>query len=395
MEVIMKSEYPIYGHESSLLEDRLSEHDKEILNKYMSLCSITAGPNKVKDYRRYMLQFRDVIEKSYDQINKEDAVAFWALLNRSPHEKQTTRTIKSTVKRFLRWYYKDLEMIELLKGTKTDIINPKRVNKSTLFTKEELDLMLHAAERIREKALLFLLIETGARPQEIRDLRWNDINWREKEVHLFSSKTGRDRDLPIFQSCEFLKQWYENWAYPDPQGEDFIFPALARARQPRNKPISTSFINRIVQTLAKKAGIKRRVHSYLLRHSRLTEVYTLGVKGIEHNKFAGHVPGSKQQNVYVHLDNKDMKRTVMEKVYGEKLNDEVPLQSEPAFPAFPEVPNNAQYNPKTGNVDVLQLQRQIMMLQQQLQMMVSQQMPSYPNRTNNSLFIPPNSVEHS
>lgn len=72
--------------------------------------------------------------------------------------------------------------------------------------------------------------------------------------------------------------------------------------------------------LAKKAGIKRRVNTYLLRHSRLTELYKLGVKGIEHNKFAGHAPGSKHQNVYVHLDNNDLKQSLLKKVYGQDGN---------------------------------------------------------------------------
>ena len=36
--------------------------------------------------------------------------------------------------------------------------------------------------RLRDKALLILLYETAARPQEIRDLRWGDINWQAEEV---------------------------------------------------------------------------------------------------------------------------------------------------------------------------------------------------------------------
>ena len=361
----MKSYYDFYYHESSKLEERLSESDKKILDDFVCYLSTTAGLNKVKDYKRYMLQFRDIIEKPYDQITKGDAVAFWALVNHSPHELQTKNTIKSTVKRFLRWYYKDLEMLELLKSSRNALFNPKRVNKATLFTREELDVMLHAVERIRDKALLILLIETAARPQEIRDLKWGDINWRELEVHLYSSKTGKDRDLPINHSVEHLKLWYENWVYPDPKAEDFIFPAMARAHQPRRKSISTSYINRIVKTLAKKAGITRRVNTYLLRHSRLTEIYTLGVKGIEHNKFAGHVPGSKHQNVYVHLDNKDMKRTVMEKVYGEQPREHVP----PTFTSGSVVASNFG---SAEESTISALQSQLLELQKQLLTMQSQ-----------------------
>ena len=77
-----------------------------------------------------------------------------------------------------------------------------------------------------------------------------------------------------------------------------------------------TYIGRIISSTAKKAGIERRVFPYLIRHTRLTELHRLGVRGLEHNKFAGHRAGSKQQGVYVHLDNDDMKHAVLEKVYN-------------------------------------------------------------------------------
>ena len=75
-----------------------------------------------------------------------------------------------------------------------------------------------------------------------------------------------------------------------------------------------------MKSLARKAGITRPVNTYLLRHTRLTEIRKLGIQGVEFNKFAGHKPGSKQEAVYVHLDNEDMKQSVIEKVY--KIVDE-------------------------------------------------------------------------
>ncbi len=84
------------------------------------------------------------------------------------------------------------------------------------------------------------------------------------------------------------------------------------------KPISVSYINRIIKSIAKKANIQRDVYQYLLMHTRLTEIRKRGVQGIEFNTFAGHKAGSKRENVYVHIDNEDMKRTFLEKVYQVK-----------------------------------------------------------------------------
>ena len=99
-----------------------------------------------------MLQFRDVIEKPFAEVTAQDAMRFWGLLNRSSYEERTKCDIKRAVKRFLKYQFKDLEMLEPLKIPK-DRVNQARVNRNVLFTENELSLMLHRAERIRDKAL--------------------------------------------------------------------------------------------------------------------------------------------------------------------------------------------------------------------------------------------------
>ena len=58
----------------------------------------------------------------------------------------------------------------------------------------------------------------------------------------------------------------------------------------------------------------------MLRHTRLTEIRKAGLQGVEFRKFAGHADTSRQEAVYVHLDNEDMKQSVLEKVY--KIKEE-------------------------------------------------------------------------
>ena len=147
----------------------------------------------------------------------------------------------------------------------------------------------------------------------------------------YSQRTSNSRDRTIKKAAshtailagnkppltlKHLKRWRMEWIYPDPRGDDFIFPSIVGSRPDRTRPISVSYINRIIKNLARKAGVERTVNTYLLRHTRLTEVRKRGVQGIEFNKFAGHTTGSKQEAVYVHLDNEDMKQSVIAKVYN-------------------------------------------------------------------------------
>ena len=314
----MKRNYERCSKSTQALQDNLSAGDRFILEGFLKYCRMTACPDRVEKYRRYLLIFHDVVDKPLDQITKEDGIAFWGFVNQTTYQEHTRIDIRKVVRRFLKWHYRDLDMIEPLKVPASYLVNNQRVNKSTLLTEQEIQLMLHRAERLRDKVLLVLLYETAARPQEVRELRWRDINWDEQEVHLYSRKTKEDRDLPLNESIKHLRRWKAEWVYPDPQDEDYIFPSIVGARHDRTKPISVSYINRIIKSIAKKAGINRDVYTYLLRHTRLTEIRKRGVQGIEFNKFAGHKAGSKHENVYVHLDNEDMKRTILEKVYQVK-----------------------------------------------------------------------------
>lgn len=50
------------------------------------------------------------------------------------------------------------------------------------------------------------LYESAERPQEVRDLKWQDVNWNAQEVQFYSTKTNQDRNLPL---REALKQVVE------------------------------------------------------------------------------------------------------------------------------------------------------------------------------------------
>jgi len=310
----MKDEYPRYGKRAHELEKNLTQGDQRLHKEFLQFCAISAGPGQLSKHRRNLFYFRDIVEKPYDAVTKQDAIVFWGLLNNAPYEENTKIAVRKSGKRFLKWHFRDLNMVEPLKIPKY-LVNNKRGNKAALFKPHELKLMLHRAERLRDKAILILLYETAARPQEIRDFRWGDVNWDEQEVHLYSKKTKDDRDLPLHESLQHLKRWYEEWVYPDPQESDFIFPSIVGLRHARTKAISVSYINRMLQSLARKAGIQRGIFTYLLRHTLLTEIRKLGLQGPEFNQFAGHQPGSNMENVYIHIDNEDMKNSVREKVY--------------------------------------------------------------------------------
>jgi len=307
----MKKEYAIYGRGISTegLKRNLTKKELEVLENYRKYLSMTSGEKKIRQVFGFLYQFRDMLEKSMLSASKEDLEEFFGLVNASKYEYNTKVMIKKFVKRFVKWHYKDLNLLENLKAGEFKP-NRKKINKTVLLSPEEIKTMLHKAENLRDKALLILLYESGARPQEIVELKWKDILFDTDEVHLDSNKTKISRDIPIKESTIHLRRWQQEYSYSDVKQIDFVFPS-----QQRDKSISVERLEGIIREIANRSGITRNITPYTFRHSRLTDIYKLGVKGLEHNKFAGHKAGSKQQATYSHIDNEDMKEDVLTKVF--------------------------------------------------------------------------------
>ncbi len=197
----MRSLFPKYKTgELIISESKLNKKDKDILNKFLIYCGGTAGEKKLKNIKIIMLKIRDVSEIDYDKWDLDILRVFLALLNKSKEiSKATKNGVKKVLKRFLKENYSDWS--EKFKGLK-DIkgendMNQKKLNANTILTPEDLEKIIRKAESLKYKALIMLLYESGARPSEVLNLKWKDINLDKKEVSLFSTKNKTMRVNPI------------------------------------------------------------------------------------------------------------------------------------------------------------------------------------------------------
>ena len=187
----MKQTYPDYkktGVDS--IEKSMSDADKTITKKFLNFVSSRgAGEHKLKQYRIYFLQFVDIVEKPLSKLTKSDIEAFGSVVNKSNKAIQTKNQIKMGVKRFIRWKYKDTEMLEPLKIQKF-LVDRSKINKSTLLTPSEIQAIFKSADNFRDQAIVSLLEESAGRPEEIRNLTFDKVSFEDKTITLYSNKTA-------------------------------------------------------------------------------------------------------------------------------------------------------------------------------------------------------------
>lgn len=328
----MKEVFPNYREIGvKEIEANLNPNDKAILEKHLQFCRMTAGDRKVRDIKRAMLQFRDIIQKDYNKWTRQDLIGFVGLLNNSHMTASSKKEYMCRLKQFVREQYQDLNMLlgVKLKPVRSSI-NQTRINDKNLIKPDELERLIRSAESLRDKCMLILLFESAGRPEEIMKLRWRDIRFLDGhgEVSLFSGKTQTARVIPINESIVHIKRWKNEYCFPNLRESDFLFPSKEKGKLVRDKHMQSGSLTHLIKKISKKAGIERNLFAYLFRHSRLNEIYKKVTEPVA-RKFGGHSPKSNMSAVYSHINSDDVIDSMLEKVYHiEEVKKEPELKKE-------------------------------------------------------------------
>ncbi len=138
-----------------------------------------------------------------------------------------------------------------------------------MLTGDDITAIRQACRTSRDRALVAVMYEGGFRPIELSRLQWGEVKWdKYGAVINTAEKTGKPRYIRLIESVPALAQWQQ-----DCQKE--AGPVFLSQRGKGG--IGTHTINDIVTEAAERAGIKKRVFPYLLRHTRVTHLLEDGM----------------------------------------------------------------------------------------------------------------------
>lgn len=266
-------EYPIYksNRDSPEVEkafNKLSEKNKRYLDKFMIECSVLSKAKKrTENRRRAIIRLNDFLEKDFDKITYDDYVKVAGAISNSKLGTYARNGDRDFIKRFLRDIFPDwrgrFKDFKLLKSEQKS--EDMKVTPNDILTDLEIDKLIRTSENMKTKALISVLCESAARPEELLKLRWSDVDFNSKVIYLYSIKTKKKRAVPINESISHLKRLKSEMDYTD---SDYIFSSTFSKRN--NKPMTSAALNLILKNLADKAGIEKNVYPYIFRHSRLS-----------------------------------------------------------------------------------------------------------------------------
>jgi site-specific recombinase XerD len=141
------------------------------------------------------------------------------------------------------------------------------------------------ATGLRDRAILLLLSRLAVRAKEVISLRLEDIDWIEGTVKIRSSKSLRERNLPLTEDVGRALARYLREGRPK-SPSPFVFLKHGSSHHPL---VTSGAVSHVVQQALARAGIKLpRMGAHVFRHTAATRMVCGGASFKEVADVLGH-----------------------------------------------------------------------------------------------------------
>jgi integrase len=261
--------------------------------------------------RRVLLRFCLQEALQPQDLTKRHLEKLAAQLLQNGLSRQSAKTYLAAINRFLKWCSEEEGMGQLRAP------EPK-VDRKILdvLTREEIQQLEDAATTERDKLIIRVLADTGVRVGELRRLRLSDLVTQGRERYLrIRGKGGKERLVPVLPGLYTRLDRYARRGRPE-CATDLLFVTMVRGNSGDYDPISEPSIQHLVALLGRKAGLEKRVHPHLFRHSLATNLLRRNVNPVQVRDILGHSSLAMIDRVYSHLVASDAHNALIEALRG-------------------------------------------------------------------------------
>lgn len=237
--------------------------------------------------------------------------------NGSSLSEWTLEGYKASLKVFYKWAGKP-EIVADLKYQGKGKINRSR-KPDFRITPAEFDLLINASDNARDRAIISLLYDSGIRIGELLTLRNRDVLYDDYGLKItVTGKTGTRNVRVIGDSVGYMRAWQN--IHPDLFDDDaWLFCGIGhdmRGKTTIKEPMNHSQVYMMLKKVKTRAIVfgfppGKRINPHKFRHNRATELAPK-LPGVILDKVMGWNLDSKMPAVYLHLNDEETDRTVLE-----------------------------------------------------------------------------------
>jgi len=295
-------------------------------NKCCSRNTIKAYRDSLNLFRRFLLEKKGIAftQISFDLINHELVYEFLAWLQDAHGCGAATQNHRLAVlKSFLRYcafedptlmaIYLDIQKVQSKKTTRKRVEYMSETALKALLEQPDPDTRCG----LRDRFFMILLYDTGARIQEILDLRLKDLHLKDQTPCIYlTGKGGKTRAVPLMdKTIAHLREYMQTY-HPDQEWENdhYLFYTIIKGLKGRMSADNVScFLKRYAKSAHQVCSeVPLRMHAHLFRHTRAMHLYQAGIPLSYIKDFLGHVSVD-TTDIYAFADT-SMMRAALEKI---------------------------------------------------------------------------------
>lgn len=163
---------------------------------------------------------------------------------------------------------------------KSSVGKHRRPKPADVFSPDEVKALANACSKrgttgLRNRALVLVLWRSGIRISEALRLRASDIDRPHGQIRVLWAKGGRQRTVAVDDDAlEVVDRWLDVRRRKLKIGRNVSTPIFCTLK---GGPLDRKYVWAMLQRLADKAGIEKRVHPHMFRHTHAVELETEGV----------------------------------------------------------------------------------------------------------------------
>jgi len=173
--------------------------------------------------------------------------------------------------------------------------------KPVYFKHDELQKLLTAMPESVLKNIILFAVYTGCRQAEILNLRWSDIDFTNKTIHIsnsesFTTKTGKERNIPFHPVIEeMLKHTTHHSSYVFTKSNGYRYEG--------------SYLSHILKRYIRKLNLNPKLHFHSLRHTFASYLVSNNISIFAVKELLGH-SSVNTTNIYSHLEPSSLAQSV-------------------------------------------------------------------------------------
>lgn len=278
----------------------------EMVKKYLKhLENMDSSPHTVRHYRTTLRELGTFLKEkkgaaiSLEDIQLQDLSSYLSYKKEQGTCGRTRRNYIITFRSFWKYLVRNKYATDNPSLQLEDIHVEKK--ERIYLTETEMKQFLDVIDRPIIYAACSTICYSGLRISELCQMKLTDVNFTRNVIHVVCGKGKKDRIIPLNTE---LKQILENYINHDRNpNSKYLFSSATSGR------LSHQYLNQMIHRYAKQAGVNPKISAHCLRHSFASALVAKGAPITSIQRLLGHTD-LKTTNIYMHVDQKDLIRTV-------------------------------------------------------------------------------------